>query len=70
MALEKRYGNDINYVNTSCGGKESKWAVNTVEENVNAYNPDFVIYGFGMNDSLIVGNHNCKAEITYFFVSI
>jgi len=50
MALEERYGNNITYVNTSCGGKESVWAINNVEERVNAHNPDLVIYGFGMND--------------------
>lgn len=50
QSLEARYGCSINYVNTSVGGKDTNWAVENIEENINVHNPDLVIIAFGMND--------------------
>lgn len=44
------YGKQISYVNTSRGGMDINWAVENVEENINCYDADLVILGFGMND--------------------
>lgn len=49
-SLQARYGDIIRYTNNSVGGKETNWAIETVEENVLACEPDLVIVGFGMND--------------------
>ncbi len=49
-ALVEEYGPQITYTNTAVGGKETNWAVDNVEENVNTYNPDLVVLAFGMND--------------------
>ena len=50
QALCQHYGEHIRYTNTSVGGKETHWAIEEVEERVNAYSPDLVIIAFGMND--------------------
>ena len=49
--LEALYGAKINMTNTSKGGEGAQWGVDNVEECVNAYQPDLVIIGFGMNDA-------------------
>lgn len=48
--LNEEYNADIQLINTSLGGSLSSWGAGTVETNVNQYNPDLVIIGFGMND--------------------
>lgn len=49
--LEAKYPNaKINYTNTGVGGKETNWAIEELEERVNAYKPDLLVLGFGMND--------------------
>ena len=50
-ALQEKYPNaKINYTNTAVGGKETNWAIEELEERVNAYRPDLLVLGFGMND--------------------
>ncbi len=49
-ALCERYGEQITYVNTAVGGKETDWAIAEVEGRVNAHDPDLVVLAFGMND--------------------
>ncbi len=49
-ALCGHYGEHITYTNTAVGGKETNWAVEAVNERVNAYAPDLVVLAFGMND--------------------
>jgi len=48
--LRDEYQSDIFYVNTAVGGKDTRWAVETAEERVAAYEPDLVVLAFGMND--------------------
>jgi len=48
--LRRHYQGEIAFTNTSVGGKDSKWGLETVKENVVAYDPDLVIIAFGMND--------------------
>lgn len=49
--LKKKYGyDDISYVNTSVGGKDSAWGRETVSENALQYESDLAIIGFGMNN--------------------
>lgn len=48
--LRAYYKSEINMFNTSVGGKLSSFGRENVDGNVNAYNPDLVIIGFGMND--------------------
>lgn len=49
--LKKKYGyNDISFVNTSVGGKASKWGLETVEENALSHESDLAIIAFGMNN--------------------
>lgn len=50
--LEKKFSTKINYINTAIGGKESTWGLQYINENVLAFNPDFVVIAFGMNDGL------------------
>ncbi len=50
MALRERYGNDIRYTNTSCGGKDTCWAIETLNENIVEHHPDLAVIAFGMND--------------------
>ena len=50
-SFEKKYPKSkINYINTAVGGKDTTWGLSELEERVNAYSPDLVILGFGMND--------------------
>lgn len=48
--LRAYYKSEINLFNTSVGGKLSDFGRENVDGNVNVYNPDLVIIGFGMND--------------------
>jgi lysophospholipase L1-like esterase len=49
--LQRRYPNaKIEYTNTAVGGKCSRWATETSEENLKKYAADLVIIAFGMND--------------------
>ena len=49
--LKKIYGyEDIEFFNHSKGGTLSDWGKTNIDVNVNAYNPDLVFLGFGMND--------------------
>lgn len=48
--LRDAYASDIFYANTAVGGRDTRWAVETAEERVAAYDPDLVILAFGMND--------------------
>ena len=55
--LKKLYNyEDIEFFNTSKGGTLSDWGKTNVDVNVNAYSPDLVFLGFGMND----GSWNIK----------
>ena len=49
--LEAHYGSKIDFHNPSVGGKDSRWGVDTVEENVNFRQNDLVIVALGGNDS-------------------
>lgn len=52
--LAARYGYDdadkITYVNTSQGGKDTRWALDNLQTNVIDYEPDLLVFAFGMND--------------------
>lgn len=49
--LKKQYPSaEISYVNTAVGGMNTQWGIDNVSQRVNAYNPDLVFLGFGMND--------------------
>ena len=48
--IKKKYGCEIQYVNTAVGGKLSDWGLENVQERVVAHNPDVVVLAFGMND--------------------
>lgn len=55
--LKRRYGYDnIEMFNSSKGGMLSDWGEKNVDSLVNAYDPDIVFVGFGMND----GSWNVK----------
>lgn len=48
--LRRNYTSEITVVNTAVGGTDTRWAVETTEEHVNAYKPDLVFIDFGGND--------------------
>lgn len=48
--LKFHYGSEITTYNTAVGGMLSDFGKNNVDANVNIYNPDLVIIGYGMND--------------------
>lgn len=48
--IERNYGSKVALTNTAVGGQVSSWGAKNVVTNVNNYNPDLVIIGFGMND--------------------
>lgn len=51
MALKNCFDYDgITSVNTAVGGKDSMWAMETLQENVIDHAPDLVVLAFGMND--------------------
>ena len=50
QSLEAHYGGPINFINTSVGGKDTNWAVDNIDANINDHNPDLLIIAFGMND--------------------
>jgi hypothetical protein len=49
--LGRRYGSDIDYINSSLGGMVSAWGRKTVDGLVAYEKPDLIILGFGMNDA-------------------
>ncbi|HIY46346.1 MAG TPA: SGNH/GDSL hydrolase family protein [Candidatus Borkfalkia excrementipullorum] len=49
--LTKKYGAEIELINTAVGGSNTEWGVQNVQERVIAYRPDLVVIAFGMNDS-------------------
>ena len=50
--MGKFFGNEnIKYVNTAVGGMNTQWGLDTIKENAIDYNPDLMIFAFGMNDS-------------------
>ena len=50
-ALQAKYpGAKINYTNTAVGGKDTVWGIENIDTAVNAYKPDLLVLGFGMND--------------------
>lgn len=50
-ALKAKYPKaKINYTNTAVGGKETNWGIAELDGRVNAYKPDLLVLGFGMND--------------------
>lgn len=50
-ALNKQFGVQIDFHNSSNGGKDSAWGLETVEKNVNFRKNDLVIIAFGANDA-------------------
>ena len=52
MQLKKEYGdNQIEYINTAVGGTDIVWARESIKERVIDYDPDLVVFGFGMNNA-------------------
>ena len=51
--LRRYYKGNIEFTNTAVGGKDSRWGLATIRENVIAHNPDLVIIAFGMNDGTL-----------------
>lgn len=56
--LKKTYGSQIDFVNSSLGGKTSAWGIENVYNNCIRHNPDLVVLAFGMND----GTQNVDKE--------
>ena len=52
-ALRRYFKGEIDFTNTAEGGKDSKWGLATIQENVIAHQPDLVILAFGMNDGTL-----------------
>jgi len=48
--LEDLFGTKIKYVNTAIPGKNTDFALRTLDENVIKYDPDLLVLAFGMND--------------------
>lgn len=48
--IHRIYGSEVTVHNTSIGGQMSNWGRQNVDNNVNRYDPDLVLIGFGMND--------------------
>lgn len=70
-ALQRKYGTTVELINTSVGGTMSDWGKQNVDPNVNSYDPDLVIIGFGMNDgSLGVSPNTYKENIEFMIKSI
>lgn len=69
--LSNKYDTKVNLINTSVGGMLSNWGKDNVDANVNNYNPDLVIIGFGMNDgSLGMSPQTFKENIDFMVRSI
>lgn len=69
--LENTYHSKVNFINTSLGGTMSSWGKENVDPNVNQYQPDLVIIGFGMNDgSLGVKANTYHDNIEFMIKSI
>ena len=50
QALTAHYHCPIRFINTSVGGKETNWAIENIDANINDHHPDLLIIAFGMND--------------------
>lgn len=48
--VAERYGKQVSFFNTSRGGMDAVWAIENIDDNLNYYNPDLAIIGYGMND--------------------
>lgn len=48
--VKRLHDTDITLTNTSVGGTLSSWGRQNVVNNINLYNPELVVIGFGMND--------------------
>lgn len=48
--LKRKYGADVERINTAVGGMNTKWGVDNLDERVIKYNPDITLIAFGMND--------------------
>lgn len=48
--LRRYYNAPVEFTNTAVGGKDSKWGLETIKNNVVDHHPDLVIIAFGMND--------------------
>lgn len=69
--LQKKYETEIEFFNTSLGGTLSEWGKTNVDPNINAYKPDLVIIGFGMNDgSWNIPPYKFKENIDFVIRSI
>lgn len=70
-ALQTKYNTTVELYNTSVGGTISNWGKLNIDPNVNSYNPDLVVIGFGMNDgSLGVNPMVYKENIEFMIRSI
>jgi lysophospholipase L1-like esterase len=66
-----KYGVNVNMFNTSVGGTVSQFGRDNVDINVNNYDPDLVVIGYGMNDgSLGVNGLTYKENIEFMIRSI
>ena len=69
--LNRVYGSEVTLINTAKGGELSNWGKMNVVANVNQYNPDLVLIGFGMNDgSWNVSSYDYCDNIDYMIRSI
>ncbi len=69
--LQNEFGVTVELINTSVGGTLSNWGKQNVDPNVNTYEPDLVVIGFGMNDgSLGVNVATFKDNIEFMIQSI
>ena len=69
--LNRVYGSEVTLINTAKGGELSNWGKMNVVANVNQYNPDLVLIGFGMNDgSWNVSPYDYCDNIDYMIRSI
>jgi len=69
--LQNKYQSTVNLINTSVGGTTSAQGKTGVDANVNSYNPDLVIIGYGMNDGTFrVSPQEYKNNIEFMIKSI
>ena len=62
-ALTDIYGVKVKYTNTSVGGTTSQWAMENVDNEVIAHNPDLVVLMTGGNDSSDDAAEGCEKNI-------
>ncbi|MBK7713611.1 MAG: SGNH/GDSL hydrolase family protein [Bacteroidales bacterium] len=69
--LKRYYKGNIEFTNSAVGGKDSRWGLETIEENVIAHNPDLVMIAFGMNDGTLGMDPNVfKANIQEMIIKV